>query len=125
MDKTALVSVDVDKGAKILQILDDAGLQIKVALWAFLSDYEEWRLVLSSAKFDSEPRGGYRRYYKALESAGLTAEQSPPTMIFSANERFIRDLRKKYGKTKRVEGMQIYLQNVGDRFVEEAYVYRA
>ena len=27
--------MDVEKGSRIVQILDDAGLQVKVALWAF------------------------------------------------------------------------------------------
>lgn len=38
MDKTALVGFEVEKGAEILKILDDAGLQLKVALWAFLGE---------------------------------------------------------------------------------------
>jgi hypothetical protein len=125
MDKTALVGLDVEKGSKILTILDGAGLNIRVALWAFLSDYEDWRLILSSPKFDAEPKGGYRLYHRALEAAGIALEETPLTMIFSANDRFIRDLRKKYAKAKRSEGIRIYVQNVGDRFVEEAYVYRA
>jgi hypothetical protein len=124
MDKTALVGLDVEKGSKILKILDGAGLNIKAALWAFLSDYEDWRLILSSPKFDAEPRGGYRLYHRALEAAGLPFEETPLTMIFTTKERFIRELRKKYGKAKRSEGTRIYVQNVGDRFVEEAYVYR-
>jgi len=124
MDKAALVGMDVEKGSKILQILDDAGLQVNVALWAFLSDYEDWRLVLSSVKFDAEPKGGYRLYHQALEAAGITLEETPLTMIFNTKDRFIRDLRKKYGKTKRVEGMRIYVQTIGDRFIEDAYTYR-
>ena len=30
MDKTALVGFDVEKGSRILQILDDAGLQVAI-----------------------------------------------------------------------------------------------
>lgn len=33
MDTTALVGFEVENGAKILRILNEAGLQIKVALW--------------------------------------------------------------------------------------------
>ena len=51
--KTILVGPDIEKGAKILQILDDAGLRVSVALWAFLPDYEDWRLILSGRKFDA------------------------------------------------------------------------
>jgi hypothetical protein len=124
MDKTALVGIEVEQASRVVQILDDAGLQVKVALWAFLSDYEDWRFVISSVKFDAEPRRGYGLYHQALEAAGMTLEETPFTMIMNSKDRFIRDLRKQYGKTKRVEGMQIYGQSIGNRFIEDAYVYR-
>jgi hypothetical protein len=37
---------------------------------------------------------------------------------------FIRALRRLFGKTKSVEGMRLGGQMIGDRFVEDAYVYR-
>ncbi len=52
-----LVSVDLEKGSRMLQILDDAGLDVKVSLWAVLAEYEDWRLVLSSRKFDAKDLG--------------------------------------------------------------------
>jgi hypothetical protein len=36
----------------------------------------------------------------------------------------IRELRRLFGKTKSVEGMRLGGQVFGDRFVEDAYVYR-
>jgi hypothetical protein len=125
MDKTVLVSLDVEKGSRILQILDDAGLQIKVALWAFLSEYEDWRLILSSRKFDEAGlMEAYGRFHKALDSAGVDVEETPVTIILESKDRFIRELRRKYGKMKRVEGMRLSGQAIGDRFVEDSYVYR-
>jgi hypothetical protein len=37
---------------------------------------------------------------------------------------FIKSLRRMFGKTKSVEGMRLGLQTIGDRFVEDAFVYR-
>jgi hypothetical protein len=91
MGKTVLVGMDVEKGSKIVQILDDAGLHVKVALWAFLSDYEDWRFVLSSVKFDAEPRRGYGLYHRALEAAGMTLEETPVIVILNSKDRFIRE----------------------------------
>jgi hypothetical protein len=60
MDKAALVSMDIERGSRILQILDDARLRADVAMWAVLGEYEDWRLILSSRKFDAaEPTGAY------------------------------------------------------------------
>lgn len=125
MDKTALVGFEVERGARILQILDDAGLQIKVALWAFLGEYDEWRLVLSSPKFDDGGlREAYGRLNKALDAAGFPVEQTPTIVIMRTNEPFIKTLRKIFGKTKSVEGMRLGGQMIGNRFLDDAYAYR-
>jgi hypothetical protein len=125
MDKSALVSVDLEKGSKILQILDDAGLRVNVALWVVLAEYGDWRLVLSSRKFDAAGlTGGYGLLHDALDAAGFSLEETPPVMILNANDPFIRALRKIFGKAKSVEGMRLGGQTFGDRFVEDAYTYR-
>ncbi len=125
MDKAALVGLEVEKGSRMLQILDDAGLQVKVALWAVLADYGDWRLILSSRKFDAAgPTGGYGLLHDTLDAAGFTLEETPTVGIFRTNDPFIRALRKTFGKAKSVEGMRLGGQTFGDRFVEDAYAYR-
>lgn len=52
MGKAALVNIDVEKGEEILKVLDDANLKVRVALWLYSPDYEDWRFVLSSKDFD-------------------------------------------------------------------------
>jgi len=125
MDKTALVGLDVEKGSKILQALDDAGLGVKVALWAVLADYGDWRLILSSRKFDAAgPTGGYGLLHDTLDAAGITLEETPTVGLFRTNDPFIRSLRKIFGKAKSVDGMRLGGQTFGDRFIEDAYTYR-
>lgn len=125
MDKAALVSVDLEKGSRMLQILDDAGLDVKVALWAVLADYEDWRLVLSSRKFDARDLGkAYGLMHQALDAAGFPIEHTPTVVILRATDPFIKDLRKTFGKTRNVEGMRLHPQNIGNRFVDDGYVYR-
>ena len=53
MDKIAMVSPDIDRGAELLGALESAKLKIGVALWAYLSEYEDWRLVVSARRLDS------------------------------------------------------------------------
>jgi hypothetical protein len=125
MDKTALVSVDLAKGAELLQVLDSAGLQVRVSLWAILSEYEDWRLILASRKFDSLGlREAYRLLYDSLETGGFTAANTPSIMILPMTDPFVKALRGLFGKTRSVEGMRLGGQMIGDRFVEDAYVYR-
>ena len=123
--KTTLVSPDIEKGAKILQILDDAGMKVSVALWAFLPDYEAWRLILSARKFDSVGlKEAYGLFHDTLDAAGFSLEETPTVGIFRNTDPFIRSLRKIFGKTKSVEGMRLGGQTLGDHFVEDGYAYR-
>jgi hypothetical protein len=125
MDKTALVGFEVENGAKILQILDDAELQVKVALWAFLGEYDEWRLVLSSRKFDDGSlRDAYGLLHEALDAADFPLELTPTVVILRTSDPFIKALRKIFGKTKSVEGMRLGGQTIGNRYLDDAYVYR-
>jgi len=125
MDKAALVSVDLEKGSRILQILDDAEMRVNVALWAVLADYDDWRLVLSSRKFDAAgPTGAYGLLHDALDAVGFTLEEPPPVVILRTSDPFIKALRKIFGKTKSVEGMRLGGQVIGDRFIDDAYTYR-
>jgi arginyl-tRNA synthetase len=125
MDKAALVGFEVEKGSRILQILDDAGLQVKVALWAYLAEYEEWRLVLSSRKFDDISLGeAYGLLHKALDAAGFPLEQTPTIVILRSGDPFVKMLRKTLGRARSVEGMRPGGQTIGDRFVEDGYAYR-
>lgn len=125
MGKALLVSLDTETGAGILKILDGAQLEVKVALWLFSPDHEDWRLVFSSRRLDAvDTREGYGMINDALRKAGFAIERKPPIMLLRMSHPFIRDLRRMFGKTKRVEGMRLGLQTIGNWFVEDAYVYR-
>ena len=125
MDKTALVGFEVENGAKILRILDYACLEVNVALWAFLGEYDEWRLVLSSSRFDTDDlRKAYGLLHKALDAAGFPLELTPTVVIMRTSDPFVKTLRKIFGKNKSGEGMRLGGQTIGNRFLDDAYVYR-
>ncbi|MGO9261578.1 MAG: hypothetical protein ACLQU1_35535 [Bryobacteraceae bacterium] len=125
MVKAALVNLDIDRGAELLDVLERAKLKIAVALWAYLSEYDEWRLMVSSRQFNSRRlMDAYRLVFDALVAARITAVKTPPIMILPMTDPFIKELRRIFGKTKSVEGMRLGGQMIGDRFIEDAYVYR-
>ena len=125
MDKTAMVTVDIGRGAEMIARLTDAKLKIAVALWAYLSEYEDWRMLIASSQFDSlDLRDAYQLVHDALAPGGFTAANTPPIMILPMKDPSIKALRRLFGKTKSVQGMRLGGQLIGDRFVEDAYVYR-
>ena len=125
MDKASMVSIDVSQGSEILAALERNQVKVSVALWMFLSEFEDWRLVLSSRQFDTpDPRDAYRLLHDSLSNDEGASKKTPAILILPTNDPFIRELRRTFGKTKSVEGMRLGGQMIGDRFVQDAYVYR-
>jgi hypothetical protein len=125
MAQTLLVGPEIETGRKIVQALDDAKLRIGVAMWAVLSSYGDWRLVLASSRLDAKgTRGSYHAVFEALDKAGFTVRETESLVIFSMKDKFIRDLRQAFAKAASVEGMRLGGQTFGDRHIEDAYVYR-
>lgn len=124
MAKTLLVSVDVPLGREVLAALDAAGLGIKVALWAGLSAYEDWRLLLASPRLDKAGiLGGYRAVNDAMDAAGISVYRAPIKMVLSMTDPSIKELRRRYAKAGDVEGMRVS-GRFGSLYVEDSYVYR-
>ena len=124
MDQAVLVNMEIQQGGEILRILDEAGLRISVALWALLGEYALWRLVLASRRFESGALKGHTLTNEALRAAGFPLESKPPVLILPMSDPFIKALRGYFGKTRSVEGMRLGGQKIGNRWVEDAYVYR-
>ena len=61
MDNEAMVmlSVDIGTGSEILDILDRAKVKVTVALWACLSEYGDWRLVLAGRRILRQEKLSY------------------------------------------------------------------
>ncbi len=125
-----MVTIDISQGAEILEILDVAQVRVNVALWMFLSEFEDWRLVVSARQLDTaDPRDAYRLLHDALSRGsaargGSVLMNLPAIMVLPTNDPFIRALRRMFGKARSVEGMRLGGQMIGDRFVQDAYVYR-
>jgi hypothetical protein len=125
MDKATLVNVDLERGLEVVRALESGNLKIGAALWLYATEYEDWRLFLAARALDQlKPRAAYRHLGELLIAAGLPPDETPPIVILPMTDPFIKGLRRMFGKTKSVEGMRLGLQTIGDRFVEDAFVYR-
>jgi len=126
MDKTALVTTDFTTGSRMLEMLDQSGLRLNLAMWLHVPEYEDWRFLPSSRRLDSvKPFKAYGLIHDALEQSGLPLEHTPPLLILKMTDPFVRALRGIFGKAKSVEGMRLGGQMIGGRFVDDAIVYRA
>jgi hypothetical protein len=125
MGDALLVNIDLDIGSQILEILDEAGIKVSVALWAVLEEYNDWRLRLASRQLDADRLlESYGLVNDALRAAAFPMERKPSIVILSMSDPTVRALRRIFSKAKTVEGMRLGGQQIGKRWVEDAYVYR-
>ena len=125
MGQALLVNIDLDAGAAILRIVEKAGVKVNVALWVKLEEYSDWRLLMSSRQFDAAgPGKASGLVFDALVAADFPVERTPTILILPTTDSTVRALRRLFGKAKTVAGMRLGGQQIGKRWVEDAYVYR-
>jgi hypothetical protein len=123
MDQATLVGPDIDTGRDIVSALDQAHLKNLSALLAVFPEYGEWRLVESSPSLDqSDPLKAYEEVFQALQ--GRFRYKLPGIMVLPTKDPFIKELRRIFGKAGDVTGMRLGGQKIGNRFLDNAYVYR-
>jgi hypothetical protein len=125
MDTATLVNFDIENGQKLIDALDMAGKAPNVALWAKIPDYEDWRLVIASDRLDqSSPLSGYTEINEALKRAGFPFRRKPTISLRSMDKPFIQALRSAFASTADTYGMRLGGQMFGDKYLEDAFVYR-
>lgn len=125
MDKTALVSFDIDNGQRVVDAMENAGIAPAVALWAVLPEYEDWRLILASDgvnRYSSD--GGYGAINAAIRKADISFYAAPTILLRDMSDPFIKALRSIFGEAANVYGMRLGGQKFGDQYIEDAFVYR-
>ena len=125
MGTATLVSYDIENGQQVIDALDQAGRAPNVALWAKLPDYENWRLILASDRLDqSSPVSGYSEINQAIDKAGIPIHRQPTIFLRPMDNPFIQELRRLFAATADTRGMRLGGQRFGDKYLEDAFVYR-
>ena len=125
MAPTTLVNLDIEDGEKAVKALDEAGMSPNVALWAKLPDYDTWRLILASEKLDQESQfAAYSSMNEAMDKAGISIRRQPSIFLRPMNSPLIKSLRSVFGAAKETYGMRLGGQTWGDKYLEDAFVYR-
>lgn len=119
MDQTALVAFEMERGKRVLDALDRAGVSPEVALWALLPQYEDWRFILSSSHIH-----GYEEMVEKLRAAGVMPDSRPSILLREIDDPFIRELRETYAERGLEPGHPLPGLYFNKQFVEEAYSYR-
>jgi hypothetical protein len=125
LDTSALVSYDIENGKEVIEAFDRDDKTPKVALWAKLPDYEDWRLVIASDRLDQPSSlSGHEAINAAMRKAGISYRKRPAIYWRPMNKPFIQALRRAFASAADTYGMRLGGQMFGDQYLEDAFVYR-
>jgi hypothetical protein len=149
MATAALVDKDLDIGREILRALAKGRIEVTVAFWAYVPQSSEWQLFIATPLVDSKgPKAAYEEVLGTLHDAKMDS-YLPWRKLFlrSPKDPVLKSLDKQKGLRGSIDIMEFenprgspsayyvtyvpysdetlrtFNEAVGDRFVEEAYVY--
>lgn len=120
-----MVNEDIEIGRRIVAALTRTGIPVKVYLWAFIPQLQEWQFMIATPLVDSKgPLAAYGEVNKALQKEGVF-EDVPLRRIFlkSPNDKVLKSLEKE-SKAVPQESFQVVNEQITGSFVEDAYLYK-
>ena len=126
MGTTVLVESDIEKGKDVVRALDEAGVKIRTALWHFLSEAAEWRLVLATPIVDHDgPRAAYEAVRRVLAERGVDSPLLQITLV-SPRDPLIKQLRSAVTTPPgAIKDIRFTNNVVGNILIEDAHIYRS
>jgi hypothetical protein len=126
MGKTTLVDTDIEDGEALLNKLDESKFNVKAALWLYMPDPEEWRLILASPIVDMKgPKKAYETVQSQLQGIGQKDKLSLQNIsLVSPDDKLIKALKSVFGRDKKISHIRFTHNVINGLFIEDAYIYR-
>jgi len=125
--KDQLTDAMIEAGAELTLKLDDAGLLTNAALWLFVPEINEWRLLFASPDVSAQgPRKVYERIRLVLEQLGDKASASPLSAIvlLDHNAELVKLLKTAIRTGSSVGRIRFSKNVINGHFIEDALIYR-
>lgn len=126
MGKATLVDDDMEAGKALLKKLDKTKFDVKAALWFYMPDPEEWRLILASPTVDAEgPKKAYEKVQSQLQGSGQKDKLSLQNIsLVSPRDNLIKLLKSAIKTGKVISNIRFTQNVINGVFIEDAYIYR-
>ena len=125
--KEQLTDEMIEAGAQLTQQLDEIGFPVSVAMWFFLSDINEWRLLFASPLSLAEgPRAVYEKIEEARKALGARAERLPLSAIglIDTDQQLVQLLRIGLRTGPGVHRVRFSKNVINGHFIDDALIYR-
>lgn len=123
--KEALTDEMVKAGASVVESLDRLRFFFDAALWFYLTDVNQWRLLLATPAVRLEgPRKTYKRLLAALRNTQVPALSLEDVAVLDTRDPLIQLLRAAVPTDRTINGIRFSRNTINGHFIEDAYVYR-
>lgn len=125
--KEQLTDAMIHSGAELTSKLDENGVPIVAALWFFVPEVNEWRLLFASPEVSTQgPRAVYEKIRRAVEELGSDAA-IPLSMIavLDAEADLVRLLKAAIRTGPGISRIRFSKNAVEGHFIDDALIYRA
>lgn len=127
MVKTSLVEQDLKIGAQLVRLLDEAGIDVRAALWLYSEETKRWKLVIHTPLYESHgPLEAIHAILTVMQNE-IPREQLSSTDIIVTGRRneVVRALHTKYHTDPReIDSIRLAGDIIDRVLIDEAYVYR-
>lgn len=126
MDKKALEERDIKEAEKLIKALDKSKFKVRAAMWFYLTDSDEWRLIIASPFVEENgPKWAYNFVQKEL--ARLTPHLNitlKDISVLSPKDELIKILRKGIRIGPGISGIRFSRNVINNILIEDAYIFR-
>ncbi len=127
MVKTSLVEQDLETGARLDRLLDEAGIDVRAALWLYTEETKRWKLVIHTPLYESRgPLEAINAILTVMEHE-IPSEQLSSTDVVITGRRndVIRALHTQYHTGPRdIDSIRLAGDIIDRVLIDETYVYR-
>ncbi len=127
--KEQLTGSMIDAGAELTQKLDESGLPVTAALWLFVPELNEWRLLFASPEVSTKgSRDVYEKIQSAIGQLGASAATVPLSVVglLDVEADLVRLLKVAIRTTGPGLSRIRFSKNViNGHFIDDALIYRA
>ena len=121
----SLTSEMIDSGIELIRLLDNNKFGIDAALWLYLPDISQWRLVLAMPKVNSRgPKSAYKKVQSVLNNMPTPKLSLQNIHILDSTDKFIALLKLGIRTGDGISGIRFTSNTINGILIEDAYIYR-
>ncbi len=125
--KDALSPEMIEAGKSLVELLDRERFPVTAAMWLFVPDSNQWRLLLASPKIQSEgPKKAYEEVLRALSTLpkGPQSLSLKDITVVESDNPLVGLLRSAIRTGTAISGIRFSRNTINGHFIEDAYIYR-